>query len=223
MAQLNQNGNLFASAGQLLSARVVDAAGNQASIASLEQGNSAEEAQVWVKLADGTLVLVPSSLLMPREDGVYSLPFTFNTSETDGSPTQMTFPVMEEELHVDKRTVDTGRGVRIHKTVSQREQTIDQPLMRDELLVEHVTVGRVIAEETPPRMRYEGDTLIVPVLEEVLVVQKQLMLKEEVHIRRQQRSVTNPQSVILRSEQVMVERFDDGAIGNGEGGGQHPH
>lgn len=217
MAQLNQNGNVFASAGQLLNARVVDAAGNQASIASLEQGNSAEEAQVWVKLADGTLVLVPSSLLMLREDGVYGLPFTFNTSEASESPTQMTFPVMEEELHVDKRTVQTGRGVRIHKTVSQREQTIDQPLMHDELLVEHVAVGRVIAEETLPQMRYEGDTLIVPVLEEVLVVQKQLMLKEEVHIRRQQRSVTNPQSVILRSEQVMVERFDDGVIGNGEG------
>ncbi|MFC7515146.1 YsnF/AvaK domain-containing protein [Herbaspirillum sp. GCM10030257] len=222
MAQLNQNGNLFASAGQLLSARVVDAAGNQASIASLEQGNSAEEAQVWVKLADGTLVLVPSNLLMPREDGVYSLPFTFNTPATGDSPTQMTFPVMEEELHVDKRTVETGRGVRIHKTVSQREQTIDQPLMHDELLVEHVTVGRVIAEETPPQMRYEGDTLIVPVLEEVLVVRKQLMLKEEVHIRRQQRSVTDPQSVILRSEQVTVERFDDGVIGNDKGEVQRP-
>jgi uncharacterized protein (TIGR02271 family) len=217
MARLNQNGNVFASAGQLLSARVVDAAGNQASIASLEQGNSAEEAQVWVKLADGTLVLVPSSLLTPQEDGVYSLPFTFNTSETGESPTQMTFPVMEEELHVDKRTVETGRGVRIHKTVSQREQVIEQPLMRDELLVEHVAVGRVIADETPPKMRYEGDTLIVPVLEEVLVVQKQLMLKEEVHIRRQQRSIVNPQSVTLRSEQVTVERFDDGVIGNGEG------
>ncbi|KRB94293.1 hypothetical protein ASE07_00955 [Noviherbaspirillum sp. Root189] len=130
--------------------------------------------------------------------------------------------MMEEELHVDKRTVDTGRGVRIHKTVSQREQTIDQPLMHDELLVEHVTVGRVIAEETPPQMRYEGDTLIVPVLEEVLVVKKQLMLKEEVHIRRQQRSVTDPQRVILRSEQVTVERFDDGVIGNDKDEGQRP-
>jgi uncharacterized protein (TIGR02271 family) len=222
MAQLNQNGNVFASAGQLLGARVVDAAGTQASIASLEQGTSAEEAKVWVKLADGTLVLVPSSLLMPREDGVYGLPFTFNTAETREGPTQMSFPVMEEELHVDKRTVETGRGVRIHKTVSQREQTIDQPLIHDELLVEHVPVGRVIAEEAPPRMRYEGDTLIVPVLEEVLVVQKQLMLKEEVHIRRQQRTVANPQSVILRSEQVMVERFDDGVIGDGESEGQRP-
>lgn len=217
MAQLNHNGNAFASAGQLLNARVVDAAGNQASIASLEQGDSADEAQVWVRLADGTLVLVPSSLLMPQENGVYSLPFTFHTSEAGESPTQMTFPVMEEELHVDKRVVETGRGVRIHKTVSQREQVLDQPLVHDELVVEHVAVGRVVAEETLPKMRYEGDTLIVPVLEEVLVVQKQLMLKEEVHIRRQQRSVSNPRSVTLRSEQVTVERFDDGVIGNSEG------
>ncbi|RJF99848.1 DUF2382 domain-containing protein [Noviherbaspirillum saxi] len=129
----------------------------------------------------------------------------------------MTFPVMEEELHVEKRTVDTGRGVRIHKSVSQREQIIDQPLRQDELVIEHVAIGRVVADETPPQMRYEGDTLVVPVLEEVLVVQKQLMLKEEVHIRRQQRSVTQPQSVTLRSEQVSVERFDRGIVTGNDG------
>ena len=32
-------------------------------------------------------------------------------------------------------------------------------------------------------MREEHGTLIVPVLEEVLVVEKRLMLKEEIHIR----------------------------------------
>lgn len=35
-----------------------------------------------------------------------------------------------------------------------------------------------------PEIRTEGDVTIVPVLEEVLVVEKRLVLKEELHIRR---------------------------------------
>ncbi|RZI45032.1 DUF2382 domain-containing protein [Herbaspirillum sp. HC18] len=117
---------------------------------------------------------------------------------------------MEEEAHVSRRVVDTGRGVRIHKTVSEREQAIDQPLMRDRLEVEHVDIGRVVAEADVPQLRYEGDTLVVPVLEEVLVVRKQLLLKEEVRITRHREQVRVPESVKLRSEQVRVERFDEG-------------
>jgi hypothetical protein len=48
------------------------------------------------------------------------------------------------------------------------------------------------------------------VLEEVLVVQKQLLLKEEVRITRLRRPVHAPQSVTLKSEQVTEERFDEG-------------
>jgi len=87
---------------------------------------------------------------------------------------------------------------------------LDQPLRRDELVIEHVPIGRVIDEADVPQARYEGDTMIVPVLEEVLVVQKQLLLKEEVRITRHQREERAPRSVLLRAEQVDVERFDKG-------------
>ncbi|QDZ30700.1 DUF2382 domain-containing protein [Noviherbaspirillum sp. UKPF54] len=123
----------------------------------------------------------------------------------------MSFPVLEEQMQVEKRIVDTGRGVRLHKTVAERERLLDEPLRRDELVVEHVPVGQIVQEAAPPQARYEGDTLVVPVLEEVLMVQKQLLLKEEVRITRRQHQVREPQSVVLRSEQVAVERFDEGA------------
>jgi uncharacterized protein (TIGR02271 family) len=203
---LNSGSN---SSDRLVDARVVDAAGNQASIVSIQR--TGDDVQAWVKLLDGgTRVLVPVSLLAPDADGVYRLPFTFNIPTESRHPTQMTFPVMEEEVHVSKRIIDTGRGVRIHKTVSEREQVLDQPLLHDQLVVEHVPVGRVIAGSDIPQMRYEGDTLVVPVLEEVLVVQKQLLLKEEVHITRHRNEVRVPETVLLRSEQVTVERFDEG-------------
>lgn len=175
-----------------------------------------------MRLDDGAQVLVPVGLLAPQPDGAYRLPFTIHPSDVPDDaraasnaspaqgPVQMTFPVMEEQLQVGKRTVDTGRGLRVHKTVSEREQVLDQPLLKEELVVEHVPVGRTLPESEAPQARYEGSTLVIPVLEEVLVVQKQLLLKEEVRITRVQRQEASPQSVKLRSEQVAVERFDEG-------------
>lgn len=204
---------------KLVGARVMDAGGNAAEIVSIQQGggDSSSGTQAWIRLGDGTQVLVPVSLLARDEDG-FRLPFTFSISpETSEGrhPMQMSFPVMEEGVHVSKRVIDTGRGVRIHKRVTEREQVLDQPLLHDRLEVEHVPVGRVVDESEPPQVRYEGDTLVVPVLEEVLVVQKQLLLREEVRVTRRREEVRRPETVRLRAEQVQVERFDEGL---GEGG-----
>jgi stress response protein YsnF len=54
-----------------------------------------------------------------------------------------------------------------------------------------------------------GNTLIVPVLEEVLVVQKRIRLREEIHITRHRRETHAPQSVTVRTERVEVKRLDD--------------
>ena len=57
-----------------------------------------------------------------------------------------------------------------------------------------------------PAIRQEGDTIIVPVVEEIMVVEKRLLLKEEIHIRRQQVVQHIRQPVRLRSEEVSLER-----------------
>jgi stress response protein YsnF len=195
----------------LVGARVTDAGGDAASIVSVQQGggDSSSGPQAWIRLGDGTQMLVPVSLLARDDDG-YRLPFAFHNTTDSRHPTQMSFPVMEEDVRVGKRVIDTGRGVRLHKTVVEREQVLDEPLLQDRLEVEHVQIGRLVSESDQPQVRYEGDTLVVPVLEEVLVVQKQLMLKEEVRIVRRREEVRKPETVVLRSEQVQVERFDEG-------------
>lgn len=197
-------GSPFPAAG----AHIVDAAGNEASILSLQDG-AGDGMQAWIRQEGGTQVLVPLDLLSLQDDGTYRLPFAFSAPVTGEHPSQMSFPVMEEELHVSKRVIDTGRGVRVHKTVSERDEVLDEPLMREQLVVEHIQVGRVVAETDPPQARQEGDTIVVPVLEEVLVVQKQLMLKEEIRITRRREEVRTSETVRLRSEQVHVERFDE--------------
>lgn len=120
-------------------------------------------------------------------------------------------PVIEEQLAVGTRIVETGRGVRVHKTVTEQPVTIDERLMREEVDVRHVPVDRFVAPEEAPASRYEGDTLVVPILEEVLVVERRLRIKEELHITRVRHEEHYRDSVPLKAERVEVERFDDAA------------
>lgn len=120
-------------------------------------------------------------------------------------------PVIEEQLALDTRTVDTGRGVRIHKTVAEHPVAIDERLIHDEVDVRRVPVDRVVGAGEAPAVRYEGDTLVVPVLEEVLVVERRVRIKEELHITRNRREERHQETVMVRSEQVSIERFDEAA------------
>jgi uncharacterized protein (TIGR02271 family) len=190
----------------LMAAPILDAAGGRAAIVSIDR--SGAEVHAWVRVGDGPQLLVPVSLFAAQSDGSYRLPFAFDANPDGNRRTQMIFPVLQEDILVGKRPVDSGRGVRLHKTVSEHEQVIDEPLLHDELEVERVPVGAMVMTEEAPRMRYEGDTLVVPILEEVLVVQKKLRLKEEVRITRHKREAHAPQTVSLRSEHIAVERFD---------------
>ena len=120
-----------------------------------------------------------------------------------------TIPVVQEEAWVEKRIVDTGRGVRIHKTVAEHPCRIDERLLRDDVEVHHVPVDRIVPLDQAPATRYEGDTLVVPILEEVLVVERRLRIKEELHITRTRREEHHVDTLMLKSEQVSVERFDE--------------
>ena len=121
----------------------------------------------------------------------------------------VTVPVLQEDARVERRVVDTGRGVRIHKSVAEHPCQIDERLAHDEVQVSRVPVDRIVALDQAPATRYEGDTLVVPVLEEVLVVERRLRIKEELRITRTRREERHFDTVLLKQEQVSVERFDE--------------
>jgi uncharacterized protein (TIGR02271 family) len=100
--------------------------------------------------------------------------------------------------------VETGR-VRIRKMVHEHEEIVDPPLWRDEVVIERVPINRVV--EGPMSVRSEEDTLIIPVLEDVLVIEKRLLLKEEVRITKRRVETHTPQRVTLRREEAAVERI----------------
>lgn len=117
-------------------------------------------------------------------------------------------PVVQEVPLVNKRTVQTGR-FRVEKKVSEREVVVDEPLFRQDVRIERTPIGRdVSAAEELPRIRYEGETIIVPVLEEVPVLVRRTILTEEIRITRVKREVRNPQTVEVRVEQVSIEHQD---------------
>jgi uncharacterized protein (TIGR02271 family) len=112
-------------------------------------------------------------------------------------------PLVEERLSVAKRQVESGR-VRVHVTVEEREETVTEELLRDDLHIERVP--RNVRLNEIPKVRMEGNTTIVPVVEEVLVVEKALVLVEEIHICRRSVSETAEIPVSLRVERANVER-----------------
>ena len=119
-------------------------------------------------------------------------------------------PIVEEELKLEKREVVTGR-VRVRTVVEVVEEMAQASLDEETVEVTRVPVDRVVDEA--PGIRTENDVTIVPILEEVLVVEKRLVLKEELHIRRQTRSEEVQVPVQLRKQRAVVERLPAGGAG----------
>lgn len=128
-------------------------------------------------------------------------------------PKEMIIPVIEEQVHIGVREVDTGRGVRLRTTVTEKLEEVEALLRHDEIEVKHVAIDRLVTPGEAPVSRYEGDTLVVPILEEVLVVEKRIRIKEEVRITRIERHHRHVETVALKAEQVSVERFTDAPAG----------
>lgn len=110
-----------------------------------------------------------------------------------------TIPVIEEQVTIGKEVKETGR-IRIEKRVSQREETVDLSLSRDEHTIEHIP--RNIYVDTIPVMRHEGNTIIIPVLEEVIV--KRTLLVEEIRITKNTVQTNGQQNITLHKEIVTV-------------------
>jgi len=112
--------------------------------------------------------------------------------------------LVEETATIGKRERVTGR-VRVRTVTDTLEELARADVQRETVEVTRVPVDRMI--ESAPEIRTEGDVTIVPILEEILVVEKRLVLKEELHIRRRVAAETVEVPVTLRKQRAIVERF----------------
>lgn len=169
-------------------------------------------AHVLVQLESGQQIPVPSAALIRQPDGSYDVPLSLAELAASrsgchpGSDKALVVPVIAEELAVQKRLIETGK-VRITKLIHEHGAVVDEPLFGETVEVERVPIERVV--DGPIPTRYEKNTVIVSIVEEVLVVEKRLMLKEELHIRKHRVETHRPQQVTLRREEARIERLNN--------------
>jgi uncharacterized protein (TIGR02271 family) len=157
-----------------------------------------------IEFPDGMRFEVPESLLPDATNGDGSVGHLHRrTVEAGGG--RIIIPVIAEHLSVTKRQVP-HTVVRVHKRVETHDEVIQASLRRQNVVVEHVPINQLVEGE-PPAPRQEGEWTVIPIVEEVLVVEKRLMLVEEVRVARQETTVEEPKTVTLRREVVEVERL----------------
>jgi len=120
-------------------------------------------------------------------------------SAPEGEPIRL----LAEEMSLERQQVETGR-VRVNVVTRERQELVDVPLAREQVVVERVSIGRHV--DAIPPIREEGDTFIVPIVEEVLVLERRLMLKEELHLKRVHTTERHQESVTLRHQEAVVIR-----------------
>jgi len=206
-------------------ASVVDRNGLQGIIVPDGVASHESTTHVLIRFENGIQVVLPRKLLHRRSDRIYQLELSADevqdryqlsvrTQEENAEEEQMVsvqrdkdssfvLPISQEQLNVDRRTVQTG-SVAIHKTVQEQVQVVDEAIFSEEVNVERVPINQPV--DTPPPVRHEGDTLVIPLVEEVLYVEKRLVLREEIHVKKLRRELHDPQQVTLRQEKVEIER-----------------
>ena len=185
---------------------------------------ASDEGRRLLRLRSGEKVWVPDDVLVKHENGDYRLDVSFEdlaeAADSMGpgqSPeVEQVLPLAEEEATIQKRRRETSR-VRITKRVTEREEYLEDVLVGRSVDVTRVPVNREVDAPTP--VRQEGDTTIIPLFEEVLVIEKRLVLTEEVHVVVEETKRLAEHAVALRREEAIIERLEpEEADGDAEEG-----
>lgn len=125
-------------------------------------------------------------------------PITDTAAPPDGD-TVLKLPVHEEELTVRKQPVVLGK-VHVHKGVESEERHVSLPVYHEETVIDRVPPEQfdpATARETP-------NEVYIPIIEERLVVQKQMVVKEYLRVRKQLVSEQQEVSETVRRETIRI-------------------
>ena len=135
--------------------------------------------------------------------GSYAQPETSyeqpQTTDTDNLRVQR----VEEDLAAQKTQAEVGEVV-VRKDVVEEQQTLDVPVMREEVQVRSSVVDRP-ADQIGTDDLQGGETLRIPIREEQVQVTKQPRVVEELEIEKVATQETEQVSDTVRREQVHVE------------------
>ncbi len=147
---------------------------------------------------DGRVIRISTADLL-KADARLSL----NRAAAVGTEPPVVIPVLEERLEVTTKIVETGKVV-LEKHIDEYQQALDETLAVRTFEIEHVPLNQVVADA--PSVRQEGDTTIYPIVEERLVLTKELVLREEVRVTRRDTEKRDTRVITLQRESVTVNR-----------------
>src|SRR5689334_24446651 len=124
----------------------------------------------------------------------------------DSRDNEVVVPVLNEELHADAIPVQTG-GVRVTKHVEGHDEILEQELRKGRVEIKRVKTERVV--DGPQPVQRVGNTVIVPVVSEVLRVEKQWVVTEEIHLTQLEELETVQQTVRVNQEEAEVQRLNE--------------
>lgn len=127
------------------------------------------------------------------------------------SDPEIVIPLYGEEVSEARRTIE--RDVRVHVRTVGHDHLIDEALAHERVDIERVAIGRPI--DAVPPVREDGDTTVISIVEEVLVIEKRLVLKEEIRLRRVRTTERHRDAVTLREQQAVIERAEPGERNGG--------
>jgi uncharacterized protein (TIGR02271 family) len=113
-------------------------------------------------------------------------------------------PLHAEEVSVGKQQIVTGRA-QISITTRHHEKLVEELLARERVEIERKPIGKPL--DQAPAIREEGDVIVIPVVEEEIVVARRLVLKEEIRIRRVRETERHVERVPLREQEAAIHRY----------------
>jgi uncharacterized protein (TIGR02271 family) len=153
-------------------------------------------------LADAPLADAERTRQMPRQAPAQAAP----AAESDALETPDFPEAAADVAELPSADVDI---IRVSRVVESYREDIGTALMREAVDIHRVPVNEYV-DEAPP-IRYEDDRIIIPVLEEVLHVEKRLLVKEEVVVTKRRTQVTAEQPALRQRTHVVAEPSSDQA------------
>ena len=96
--------------------------------------------------------------------------------------------------------------VQVDTITRENECFVDETLNHKRVQIDRIPVGRQV--DAVPPIRQDGDTTVLSVVEETVVVERRLILKEEIHIRRLHVTERHQEAVILRKQEAVFTRIE---------------
>jgi hypothetical protein len=134
-----------------------------------------------VKLSNGTELTVPSAALKPQQDG--------------------SFYLQEVQPHSGTQP-ENGSRASGKNALSDDGGSVDARLFKEDIDMQRVPVNRVL--DAPAEIRIEDGVTIIPVMEERLKIEKQLILREEIRIVKKRTTVRGPRLIALEKNRADV-------------------